>query len=260
MSLRHTSVLIDAALQAAGFAATFSTAPDATEARNLHEMQRGRIHLSLLPTSPNRLELLRRGRLRVIPIPLERGLLGWRACFVLRKHADLLAGVRTLQDLRHFTIGQGGGWLDVQMYRSAGLTTREVPDWRDGHFCRQMEAGLIDLFPMGLDEAQHYFLAHFQKRYPQLVLDRHLLLHYPWYRVIWVSPHPQADALYEALNTGFDRIVHERAFLDLWERLRPPPAPDAWRQRTVLSLKNPWFGANLIPPKYQHLLLRPRWS
>lgn len=256
-SLAHASALIEAALGAAGFAATFQETPNMTEQRNLHEGQKGNVHLSLLPTTPDRLALLRKGKLRLIPIPLERGLLGWRACFVARQDADKLAGVRDLNDLRRFVIGQGNGWWNAQIYRAAGITTREMPNWRDGQFFRQMALGQIDLFPMGLEESLNYFLPHFQLRYPGLVLDRHLLLQYPWYRALWVSAHPDADRLYAALQTGFDRIVHSGEFERLWNRLRPLPAPAAWQGRTVIALKNPWFGPELIAPKYRHLLLQP---
>src|SRR5690606_30848052 len=125
-------------------------------------------------------------------VPLERGLLGWRTPFVLKSRADRLSHVRALDDLRTFMIGQGYSWWDVDIYRKAGITTREVQDWRNGEFTEQMQTGVIDLFPMGLEESLSYFLPHFQQRYPQLALDQFLLLKYPWYRFVWVSPHPSA--------------------------------------------------------------------
>lgn len=54
--------------------------------------------------------------------------------------------------LRQFTIGQGPGWWDLETYRAAGIPTRVVQAWRDGEFAKQMETGVIDLFPMGLDK------------------------------------------------------------------------------------------------------------
>lgn len=256
-SLPHVSALVQAALRAADFAAQFEDAPITTEQRNLYETQEGRIHISLLPTTPERLSLLRQGKLRMVPIPLERGLLGWRACFVLRQDADKLKGIRTIDDLRRLTLGQGHNWWDAQVYRHAGITTREVPTWRDGHFARQMQAQQIDAFPMGLEESLNFFLPHFQKRYPDLVLDQHLLLHYPWYRVLWVSAHAQADALFTALNTGFERLVKSGRFEQLWQQLRPTVPAAAWRQRHVISLNNPWYDPELIAPQYRHLLLQP---
>lgn len=259
-SLTHCIALLQAALQAGGLPADLVNAPHASEQRHLHELTAGRTHINLLPVSPNRLQLVREGRLRMIPVPLERGLLGWRAPFVLQSHAEALSHIRTLDDLRSLTIGQGVNWWDVSIYRQAGITTREVQAWRDGEFAEQMLTGVIDLFPMGLEEALSYFLPHFQQRYPQLVLDQFLLLKYPWYRFVWVSPHPSADTLYQALQTGFDIICANGEFESTWARMRQLPPADSWKKRTVIHLDNPFYSPDIVPQRYQHLLLQPHLS
>ncbi|MFA5664086.1 amino acid ABC transporter substrate-binding protein [Castellaniella sp.] len=256
-SLKHCVELLLAATKAAGFPAAFDDAPKASEARNLHETMAGRIHVNLLPASPARLEMVRQGKLRMIPIPLERGLLGWRACFTLQGLHDRLAQVRNLAGLRAFTIGQGTSWWDVEIYRKAGISTREVQAWRDGEFAEQMHAGVIDLFPMGLEESLNYFLPHFRAHYPELTLDPHLLLRYPWYRFVWVSAHPGADALYQALQHGFDLIGHDGRFESIWNQYRRLPPASSWQSRTVISLHNPYYAEDSVPERYRHLLLHP---
>lgn len=257
-SLGHVQALMDAALAAAGFAAQFTPAPKAKETRSLFEMQAGRVHLSLMPVTPERLLQVQRQQLRMLPIPLERGLLGWRACFTLQGQEDKLAQVRSVGDLRRLVLGQGVSWHDSEIYRRAQITVREIPDWRDGEFAQQLEMGVIDAFPMGLEESLSFFLAHFQIRYPQLRLDRHLLLRYPWFRFLWVSPHPSADALYAALQAGFDTIAANGTFLRVWQQHRQEPPASAWQGRRVLELNTPWFNQNIVPQRYQHLLLQPQ--
>jgi len=259
-SLAHCIALLHAALKAGGLPAELVNAPHASEQRNLHEITTGRIHINLLPASPARLQRVREGRLRMIPVPLERGLLGWRAPFVLQSHEERLRHVRTLDDLRTLTIGQGANWWDAHIYRTAGITTREVQSWRNGEFAEQMQTGVIDLFPMGLEESLSYFLPHFRQHYPQLALDQFLLLRYPWYRFVWVSPHPGADALYQALQKGFDIICENGEFESIWTRMRRPPPADSWQGRTVISLENPFYSPDIVPRRYQHLLLHPRLS
>lgn len=256
-SLGHVLSLLKAALQAADFPARFQDAPITTEKRNLYETSQGRIHLSLLPTSAERLDWVRQRRLRMLAIPLERGLLGWRACVVLQQHKDLFAHIQHSGQLQQFVFGQGASWWDSFIFRQAGITVREVQDWRAGEFAQQMESGQMHAFPMGLEELHSFFLPHFQKRHPQLVLDQHLLLHYPWYRFLWVSPHPSADDLYSALQLGFERLVRSGEFLRLWQQLRPALPPSVWQNRKVLRLRNPWFGPEIIPEHFQHLLLAP---
>lgn len=257
-SLRHCIALLHAALRAAGLMAKLENAPNTSEQRNLHETTAGRIHVSLLPPTPTRLRMVKDGHLRMIAVPLERGLLGWRASFVLQNHQDKTARIRSLNDLQTLIIGQGSGWLDAQIYRQAGISTREVQAWRDGEFSDQMRSGAIDLFPMGLEESISYFLPHFRQNYPQITLDKYLLLRYPWYRFVWVSAHPGADALYQALQTGFDIICSDGQFESIWNEHRQLLPSSDWQDRRVIDLKNPFYSQDIVPQRYQHLLLEPR--
>ncbi len=259
-SLRHCIALLHAALQAAGFSAALVDAPKTSEQRNLHETTAGRIHISLLPPTPARLAMVNEGRLRMIAVPLERGLLGWRTPLILQSQQSKTAGVRNLSDLQELIIGQGSGWIDVQIYRQAGIVTREVQAWRDGEFADQMRAGVIDLFPMGMEESTAYFLPHFRQRYPQLELDRNLLLLYPWYRFVWVSADPGADGLYQALQNGFDIICSNGRFETIWEEYRQLPSARYWQERNVINLKNPLYSQDIVPKRYQHLLINPSLS
>lgn len=259
-SLAHCIALLHGALKAAGFPAALVNAPHTSEARNLHETTAGRIHVNLLPASPTRLDMVRRGDLRMIPVPLERGLLGWRTSFVLDSQEKALRHIRDLDDLRRLTIGQGAGWWDAEVYRAAGITTREVQAWRNGEFVEQMKTGIIDLFPLGLEESLSYFLPHFRQHHQQLRLETSLLLRYPWYRFVWVSPHPSADELYEALQHGFDIICANGEFESIWNQMRLLPPADSWEKRTVIDLDNPFYGPDIVPQRYRHLLLKKTTS
>src|SRR5690554_5736910 len=83
-SQKHCVALLHAALRAAGLKADLENAPNTSEQRNLHETTAGRIHISLLPPTPTRLSMVNKGSLKMIAVPLERGLLGWRTSFVLQ--------------------------------------------------------------------------------------------------------------------------------------------------------------------------------
>ncbi|GAB1387767.1 hypothetical protein MASR1M59_29150 [Melaminivora sp.] len=258
--LQHARALVKAALQAAQFPAEFDDAPLGNEKRVLHDTSAGRTHISMMPATPARLELVRQGKLRVIPVPLDRGLLGWRVNFLLDSRADLLAKVNTPQDLRAFSMGQNVGWMDVAIYQASGIPTKEVKVWSNGEFAEQMQAGFLDLFPLGLEESISYFLPHFQAHYPQLTLDRHLLVRYPWFRFVWVSPLAQADALYAALDRGFRRIAANGQFKQVWGEHRQLPPAASWQQRRLIELPNPFYGNELVPAHYRHLLLQPQDS
>lgn len=255
--LAHGRALIFAALDAAGFQADFQDAPIGNERRNVHQISSGITHVDMMPATPQRLELVRQGKLRMLPVPLDRGILSYRLNILLERKKDMLKSVREPKDMHAFVIGQNEGWMDVEIYRAAGIPTKEVRNWSDGQFAKQMEAGFIDLFPLGLEETLTFFLPHFRKAYPQLAADEHILVRYPWFRFVWVSPSPDADELYDALVRGFDAIVQNGTFMSLWLRHRAEPDKKLFTARRIINIGNPFYGDELVPPQYRHLIFRP---
>lgn len=258
--LRHARALVFAALDAAGLRARFSDAPLGNEQRNVHQISSGLTHLDMMPATPKRLELVREGKLRMIPIPLDRGLLGWRVNLLLQSRRDMLAQVRGAGDLAQFTMGQNVGWMDTAIYRAAGIPVKEIKTWSNGEFTEQMEAGFLDLFPLGLEETLSYFLAHFQRRYPQLTTDPHILVRYPWFRFAWLAPGASTAALHDALQQGFDRIVANGSFVRVWQKHRKIPPPSVLRGRVPIDIPNPFYDNTLVPARYRHLLAQPARS
>ncbi len=194
----------------------------------------------------------------MIPVPLDRGILSYRLNILLEKQKDILANVYEPKDLYTFVIGQNEGWMDVEIYRAAGIPTKEVRNWSDGQFAEQMEAGFIDLFPLGLEETMTFFLPHFRKTYPQLTVDEHILVRYPWFRFVWVSPSPDADELYDALVRGFNAIVQDGTFLSIWNRYRTEPNAKFFTSRRIIDVENPFYGDDIVPIRFRHLIFDPK--
>lgn len=255
--LAHARALITAALQAAGMEVQFFDAPMGNERRNVFMVSSGQTDMDMMPATPDRLKLVQEGRLRMIPVPLDRGILGYRVNLLLESQKNRLSAVHSAKDLSSSVMGQNEGWMDIEIYRSAGIPTKEIRNWSNGEFAEQMEAGFIDLFPLGLEETLTYFLPHFRKQYPQLSVDSHILLYYPWFRFVWVSPAAKTDALYEALQRGFDIIATNGVFLETWQRHCAEPEARHFASRRIIQISNPFYGNDLVPPRYQHLLFQP---
>ena len=248
--------LTRAAFEAAGVDVAFENAPLANEKRQLLLLEEGRTHVDLMPVTPERLRSVREGKSRMIAVPLDRGLLGYRLCLVLRSRQDLLAGVRSAADLRPVVFGQGEGWMDVDLYHAAGIGTKWVRDWRDAEFVSQMEAGFFDVFPLGAEESLSVFLPHFQKRTPEIVGDRHVVLSYPWYRFVWVSTKAeQADLVLAALQKGFPLIARDGTFEKIWRRHGRGLPESFFAGRRVIRLENPHYGEEIVGEEFRHLLL-----
>ncbi len=58
---------------------------------------------------------------RPIRIPLRKGLLGYRICLIAKDQQVKLDQVKTVEDLRKLTVGQGLAWGDSLLYEALGM-------------------------------------------------------------------------------------------------------------------------------------------
>lgn len=185
-----------------------------------------------------------------VRIPLDKGLYGWRIALLRADRAELLGGVRTLDDLRSLRAGQGHDWPDTEILRSQGLPV-EVSSSYESLFL-MLEARRFDYFPRAVLEAQDE-LRHNQAR--PLVADSHLALHYPTALYFFFSPRdPQlADTVRQGLELAladgsFERVFQQYHRADL-RRAR-------LGQRRIIELDNPLLPAQ-TPLRRRELWYHP---
>lgn len=80
-----------------------------------------------------------------IRIPIYRGLIGWRIPLVSAANKDLLASVRTLDDLRRLRFGQRQDWADTPILRANGLEVKTSQNYES--LFRMLDAGRFEVFP-----------------------------------------------------------------------------------------------------------------
>ena len=115
-------------------------------------------------------------RLRPIEIPVTGGLLGLRVGWTNQTALPDLNTVHRLDDLRRFTLLQGFGWSDVDVFDAAGLRTYTA---RSESFFRLVDNNRVQLFPRGLSELAAEAVI-VQSTAPKTLLDPNLLLVYPF--------------------------------------------------------------------------------
>ena len=175
-------------------------------------------------------------RLRPIEIPITGGLLGLRVGWTNQAALPDLNTVHRLNDLRRFTLLQGLGWSDVDVFDAAGLRTYTA---RSENFFRLVDNNRVQLFPRGLSElAGEAVLV--QRTATQTVLDPHLLMAYPFAGFFYVSP--KDGLLADAIRRGFEKARRDGSYQRLLEETIMTP----WlrttlklRSRRVLVLSNP---------------------
>jgi len=184
-------------------------------------------------------------RLRAVPIPVERGLLGYRLLLVNENRAAEFANITSLEELNSkFTAGFNKGWVDHQI-----LEFNQVPTVTSAYYkplFKMLAAGRFDYFPRGINEAADEKNA-FAETFPSLTVEPKIALYYPYPRFFFV--HKNNVALVDRLETGLKRIRSNGLFQELFERVYRDKLKRAKiSQRRVIQLENPLLPSELPVP------------
>lgn len=185
-----------------------------------------------------------------VPIPLFRGLEGLRLSFIHSDAQEKFNQVNTLADLKLLKAAQGVGWADNKILEQAGIATYAG---RYSNLFRLINDGdKLDFFPRGLVEifAERRELA---AQYPNLAIEQHLLIRYPFAEFFFVSP--ESPKLAKAIQTGLERAYADGSFMTFFHenpRIREALASANLEQRVTISLPNPDMTPLLrsIPAQY----------
>lgn len=181
----------------------------------------------------------REQRLRAVPIPIDRGLIGWRVLLTRRDDSPRFAAVTKLADLRALRGIQRHDWPDLATLRKNGLEVFAGSSF-SGLFA-MLVRGRVDYFPRAVSEV---FLDLEMHPDMALEIEPRLLLYYPSGMYLFVNKNN--PRLAEALQKGLQQSIadgrlqalFDATYGDLFEKL-------AIGQRRVLRLRNPDLPASL---------------
>jgi ABC-type amino acid transport substrate-binding protein len=187
-----------------------------------------------------------------VPFPIDKGLLGYRVSLIDRRSQDRLFRVHSIEELRQLRVGQGSDWTDVRIYEHHRISVETTPEY--GSLVLMLLHGRFDLFPRGLFEIAPE-LAGFGERYPDLAVEQHLLLHYPFCEVFYVNR--STPRLAARLTAGLERMVADGSFDALFAKYFGKLLANLHlRQRVVIELENPFLPA-WVPLKRKELWFDP---
>lgn len=240
--LRYPLAVLELALKAAGQPARLEAFPaEATQERALRLVERGQMDVMWSMATDERM-----ARLRAIPYPIDRGLLGWRRLLATPAAAEALAGVRDRAALARFTGVQGHDWPDLVIQRHNGLPVQAAASY-PGLFA-MLRRGRADHASRSLAEARRELGL---REAEGLVLVPGLLLHYRTALVFYVNPGDEvlAEALERGLRQAMDDGRFETLFRQVYQEDLASVAAGPWR---VLALENPLLAAGALSQD-------PRW-
>lgn len=194
----------------------------------LHKAANGRAVPALLPTremAPERIvRELKAGRtidifwlggskarardLLVVPIPLERGLIGYRQFIVRKDRVADFDAVKTLTDLANFKACVGTQWIDTGILQKANLPVVTSVGYEN--LFKQLVARRCDYFPRAIHEAK-IEMTNRAADYPELVVYDSLMLHYPF--AVYFFVRHEDKALAKWLQDGLEQMIDDGELL-----------------------------------------------
>lgn len=180
----------------------------------------------------------------VIPLLLTKNLLGYRVPIIREEDTELFSQIRKAEDLQKLKHGIPMTWSDAGIFRHNSYNVVEDGSFDD--IFGRLKGGLFDYCSFGANEV----LGVFENRastHEGLIIDKNLLLFYPFPLVFYVNPRlPQ---LAERIEDGFQKIIasgeldtiFNQHYGNIGEQLNLD-------NRVLITLDNP-----LIPENFRYL-------
>jgi hypothetical protein len=177
-----------------------------TQARNVDEVVSGRLDIMWAATDQDMEKLM-----LPVRIPLYKGLLGHRIFIIHRDNQAKFDRVRTFDDLRSFTFGQGATWADAKILEANGLKVVRANKYPSLFY--MVDGGRFDAFPRGVQEPWGEIA---QRPQLELAVEKRLMLVYrmPFYLFVGKDDVQLAADLEKGLRMAiadgkFDEIFYK---------------------------------------------------
>ncbi len=177
----------------------------------------------------------------LIPLPLMKGLLGYRILIIRSADKGKFAGVKTPAQLQKLRMGIPSTWADAELFRQNGYAVEEKGSFDD--LFTRLENKEFDYVTFGANEVTGVFNARAAKS-GKLIVDSTLLVFYPFPLVFYVNPDNKvlAERVTKGLqiisgNGELDAIFNRYFAADLTAVKLPA--------RTMITLKSPILPAEM---------------
>lgn len=172
-----------------------------------------------------------------IRIPLLKGILGYRIFLINKDEQDKFSNVKNIEDLRKFKVGQGFDWGDVEIFKYNNLEVITGTTY-EGLFSMLM-AGRFDYFSRGVNEA-FVELKERKDRFPNMTVEKDIVLHYPWPYYFFVSP--KYPRIAERLEKGLNLMISDGTFDKIFYKYNKENINQAnLQKRRMIKIENPFL-------------------
>lgn len=188
-----------------------------------------------------------------IPIPIMKGMLGYRKFIIDKENLSRFSGIVGEDDLKKLKVGQARGWPDVDVYKTNGYPIEDSALFPD--LFAMLDHGRFDYLPMGIMEADNV-LASWGKDNGNLITIDSIYIYYPLPAVFQVSA--KEKELIERLSLGLQRASNnglmDELFYSFFEKYLLVLANEDYqlivltnpRLESTLGLSEPLLSKNFL--------------
>lgn len=144
--------------------------------------------------------------------PVDLGIVGYRVCFTSADKIENLKKIKTIEDLKKFSHGQGLAWADTQILRDNGFKVEEVSNY-EGLF-KMVASGRFDLFCRGSNELLDEWNSH--KDVKNLTYDESFTIVYPLPRFFYTNSANVKAA--QRIQEGLVIAYNDGSLIKAWRR------------------------------------------
>jgi ABC-type amino acid transport substrate-binding protein len=149
-------------------------------------------------------------------------------------------------------LGQESNSPDIPLLEHAGFEVVTGSNY-EGLF-QMLESGRFDLFARSVVDAS-IELQHYQKKYPDLMVEHRILLYYPSVHYIFVARTPIGEKIAKRIEMGFEMMLKDGSFETFFKQYKAP-----FEETLKLSTRERFFALDNpnLPPETP-LLRKALW-
>ncbi|NVJ92772.1 MAG: hypothetical protein HWE34_14010 [Methylocystaceae bacterium] len=149
----------------------------------------------------------------LVPIPIDKGLIGYRVSLIHRNNRTLFQRAASLNDVKNAKACLARSWNITKVFEDNGLNVVKSDKFSD--LFKLLHNHRCDYFSRGVGEIQSE-LAFWSNTYRDMAIDPYVLLRTPMAFYLYVSKsHPE---LAKRLEVGMHRALVDGRFDDLFDR------------------------------------------
>lgn len=185
-----------------------------------------------------------------IYLPIDFGLNGWRLFIIHKDNIPVFSKIKSLEQLQKYSAGQGAGWADVKILEHSNIEVVGTPQME--YLFGMVEKKRFDFLPLGAHSV-FWHLEKANKNYPNLTVDKNIVLIYPFARFFFVRKDNKR--LHDIIKKGLEIAFKDGTLFQLFKTHKNTQNlffKADLKTRTQIYIENPLAsdGLKQIPKEY----------